>query len=144
MSKSSHARAQSRKAALTGGLHSTKPSRTWTYGARAALTFRSSSHLPVRPVPAFTGVVAFLHHGGRSIRARGEVTGSPFETFAEAERACNTKLEDLEAGRAYSSKQRGTAVGEPHVGTTLVPEEPTKSNSALDPGAEVIATTTSE
>ena len=79
-----------------------------------------------------------------SSRAAVEVTGSPFETFAEAERACNTKLGDLEAGRAYSSKQRGTAVGEPHVGTTLVPEEPAESNSALDPGAEVIATTTSE
>jgi hypothetical protein len=50
--------------------NSTKPSRTWTCGARAAQKFRSSSHLPVRPVPASTAVAAFLRRGGRSIRAK--------------------------------------------------------------------------
>jgi hypothetical protein len=96
--------------------------------------------------PGFHGRRGFLASWRPFYSSKGavEVTGSPFETFAEAERACNTKLEELEAGRAYSSKQRGTAVGEPHVGTTLVPEEPAENISALDPGAEVIATTTSE
>ena len=65
-----------------------------------------------------------------------EVTGSPFNNFAEAERACSTKLGELErAGRAYSSKQRRPAIGELHVGATLVPEEPAEINGALDPGA---------
>ena len=52
--------------------NSTKPSRTWTCGARAAQKFRSSSHLPVRPVPASTAVAAFLRRGGRSIRAKAQ------------------------------------------------------------------------
>ncbi len=77
-----------------------------------------------------------------------EVTGSPFKTFADAERACNTMLGELDvasqAGGAYSIKQRRTAIGEPHIGATLVPEEPAESNGALDPGTEIIATTTSD
>ena len=77
-----------------------------------------------------------------------EITGSPFNAFADAERGCNTMLGELgvarRAGRAYSSKQRRTAIGEPHVGATLVPEEPAESNGALDPGTEILATATSE
>ena len=80
-------------------------SRTWTYGARAALTFRSSSRLPVRTVPASTGVMAFLQRGGHSISRTGavKVTGSPFNTFADAEAACNTTL------RMLKQADRGTA-----------------------------------
>ena len=55
---------------------STEPSRTWTSGARASLTFRSSLHLQVRPAPAFTGVVAFLLRGGHSIRAQARSRSS--------------------------------------------------------------------
>ena len=74
-----------------------------------------------------------------------KVTGSPFDTFADAERACNTALGELErTDRAYSSKQRRPAIGELHVGATLVPEEPAESNSPLDPGAEIIPTAASE
>ena len=76
-----------------------------------------------------------------------EVTGSPFSTIADAEKACNATLGELDvagqAGRAYSSKQRRSAIGEPDVGATLVPE-PAESDGALDPGTEIIATTTSE
>ena len=56
--------------------NSTKLSRTWKYGARAALTFRSSSALPVQPVPASTGVVAFLHRGDRALRALAQSRSS--------------------------------------------------------------------
>ena len=96
--------------------------------------------------PGFHGRRGFLASWRPLYSSKGavEVTGSPVETFAEAERACNTKLEELEAGRAYSSKQRRAVIGEPQVGATLVPKEPAESNSALDPGAEVVATTTSE
>ena len=73
-----------------------------------------------------------------------KVTGSPFDTFADAERACNTMLGELErADRAYSSKQRRPAIGELSR-CTLVPEEPAESNSPLDPGAEIIPTAASE
>lgn len=45
-------------------------------GARAALTFRSSSLSPVQPGPASAGVLAFLHRGGRSIRAQARSRSS--------------------------------------------------------------------
>jgi hypothetical protein len=61
---------------------STEPSRTWTSGERASLTFRSSLHLQVRPAPAFTGVVAFLLRGGHSIRAQARSRSSVHRSIA--------------------------------------------------------------
>lgn len=56
--------------------NSIRPSKTWTYGAQAAPTFRSSLHSQVRPAPAFTDVAASLHHGDRSIRAQARSRSS--------------------------------------------------------------------
>ena len=42
-------------------------------------------------------------------------------------------------GATASSKQRRTAVGEPHIGAALVLPEPALRNGAGDPGAEILA-----
>jgi len=94
--------------------------------------------------PGFHGRLGFLaswrplYSSPRAV----EVTGSPFNTFADAEAACNKMLEELQVAGSgpASGKQGGTAIRELDVGAALVPPEPTECDGALNSKPELLAT----
>jgi hypothetical protein len=64
----------------------------WMYGARAAAAFHLWSAMKARPVPDFTDAQAISWRGLHSNSLAIKIGGSPCETFAEAEEACNVML----------------------------------------------------
>jgi hypothetical protein len=91
--------------------------------------------------PGFRGRHGFLASWRPYSRMRAvKVTGSPFNTFAQAEAACNVMLGVLEQASRGAAQANNAAppVGELEIGPALVTPKPAEGDGAFYPRREKV------